>query len=156
MGTILVTGGAGYIGSHVARQLGERGEDIVTLDNLSTGFRSAVLYGDLVVGDTGDADLVARLLHERGIDTILHFAAHIVVPESVADPLKYYRNNTANTRSLLQCAVEANVNLRDPDTREGEPPVGGVVMPVLLIGAGAYLSWRRDAGRVEPRSRKEA
>jgi UDP-glucose 4-epimerase len=109
MGTILVTGGAGYIGSHVARQLGERGEDIVTLDNLSTGFRSAVLYGDLVVGDTGDADLVSRLLHERGIDTILHFAAHIVVPESVADPLKYYRNNTANTRSLLQCAVEAGV-----------------------------------------------
>jgi len=109
MSTILVTGGAGYIGSHVARQLGERGEDIVTLDNLSTGFRSAVLYGDLVVGDTGNADLVSRLLRERGIDTILHFAAHIVVPESVADPLKYYRNNTANTRNVLECAVNAGV-----------------------------------------------
>jgi UDP-glucose 4-epimerase len=109
MSTILVTGGAGYIGSHVARQLGERGENIVTLDNLSTGFRSAVLYGDLVVGDTGDAELVSCLLRERGIDTIMHFAAHIVVPESVSNPLKYYRNNTANTRTVLECAVGAGV-----------------------------------------------
>jgi UDP-glucose 4-epimerase len=109
MGTILVTGGAGYIGSHVARQLGERGEDIVTLDNLSTGFRSAVLYGDLVEGDTGDAQLVARLLRDRRIETVMHFAAHIVVPESVAQPLKYYRNNTANTRNLLECCVDAGV-----------------------------------------------
>jgi UDP-glucose 4-epimerase len=109
MSTILVTGGAGYIGSHVARQLGERGEDIVTLDNLSTGFRSSVLYGDLVVGDTGDMGLVSALLAERKVDTVLHFAAHIVVPESVADPLKYYRNNTANTRSLLECCVKAGV-----------------------------------------------
>jgi UDP-glucose 4-epimerase len=109
MSNILVTGGAGYIGSHVARQLGERGENIVTLDNLSTGFRSSVLYGDLVVGDTGDIGLVSRLLAERKIDTVLHFAAHIVVPESVADPLKYYRNNTANTRSLLECCVGAGV-----------------------------------------------
>ncbi len=62
MGTILVTGGAGYIGSHVVRQLGERGEDIVVLDNLSTGFRSAVLHGDLVIGDTGDRDMVSVLL----------------------------------------------------------------------------------------------
>jgi UDP-glucose 4-epimerase len=109
MSTILVTGGAGYIGSHVARQLGERGEDIVTLDNLSTGFRSSVLHGDLVVGDTGDMDLVSRVLAERRVETVMHFAAHIVVPESVADPLKYYRNNTANTRSLLECCVKAGV-----------------------------------------------
>ncbi|MBM5811046.1 MAG: UDP-glucose 4-epimerase GalE [Gammaproteobacteria bacterium] len=109
MGTILVTGGAGYIGSHVARQLGERSERIVTLDNLSTGFRAAVLYGDLVVGDTGDATTVARVLRDYGVDTVMHFAAHIVVPESVADPLKYYRNNTASTRTLLQCCVEAGV-----------------------------------------------
>jgi len=109
MSTILVTGGAGYIGSHVARQLGERGENIVTLDNLSTGYRSSVLYGDLVVGDTGDMDLVSRLLSEKGVDTVLHFAAHIVVPESVADPLKYYRNNTSNTRNLLECCVRAGV-----------------------------------------------
>jgi UDP-glucose 4-epimerase len=109
MSTILVTGGAGYIGSHVARQLGERGEEIVTLDNLSTGFRSAVLHGDLVVGDTGDAQLVSRLLREHGVDTVMHFAAHIVVPESVENPLKYYRNNTANTRNLLECCVNAGV-----------------------------------------------
>ena len=109
MTTILVTGGAGYIGSHVARQLGERGENLVTLDNLSTGFRGAVLHGEFVQGDTGDAALVARLLAERRIDTVLHFAAHIQVPESVANPLKYYRNNTANTRTLLECCVAAGV-----------------------------------------------
>lgn len=109
MSKILVTGGAGYIGSHVVRQLGERGESVVVLDNLSTGFRSSVLYGDLVIGDTGDERLVADLLSDHGIDTILHFAAHIVVPESVANPLKYYRNNTSNTRSLLECAVKAGV-----------------------------------------------
>ena len=109
MNTILVTGGAGYIGSHVVRQLGEQGERVVTLDNLSTGFRSAVLHGELVVGDTGDADLVSRLLGEHGVDTVMHFAAHIVVPESVADPLKYYRNNTANTRTLLECCAKAGV-----------------------------------------------
>ena len=109
MSTILVTGGAGYIGSHVARQLGERGESLVTLDNLSTGFRSAVLHGDLVEGDTGDAQLVSRLLRERQVDTVMHFAAHIVVPESVENPLKYYRNNTANTRTLLECCVKAGV-----------------------------------------------
>ena len=110
MSTILVTGGAGYIGSHVARQLGERGESLVTLDNLSTGFRSAVSHGDLVEGDTGDGKLVSRLLRERQVDTVMHFAAHIVVPESVENPLKYYRNNTANTRTLLECCVKAGVN----------------------------------------------
>jgi UDP-glucose 4-epimerase len=109
MSTIMVTGGAGYIGSHVARQLGERGEKIVTLDNLSTGFRSAVLHGDLVVGDTGDMDLVSRTLDRYGVDTVMHFAAHIVVPESVADPLKYYRNNTCNTRNVLDCCVRAGI-----------------------------------------------
>jgi UDP-glucose 4-epimerase len=107
--TILVTGGAGYIGSHVVRQLGERGERIVVLDNLSTGFRSAVLHGELVVGDSGDRELVGRLLKERGIETVMHFAAHTVVPESVANPLKYYGNNTCSTRSLLQCCHEAGV-----------------------------------------------
>ena len=109
MSTILVTGGAGYIGSHVARQLGERGEKLVTLDNLSTGFRGAVLHGTFVQGDTGDAALVSRLLAEHGVDTVMHFAAHIQVPESVANPLKYYRNNTANTRTLLECSVAAGV-----------------------------------------------
>ncbi|MFZ9967279.1 MAG: UDP-glucose 4-epimerase GalE [Steroidobacteraceae bacterium] len=109
MEAMLVTGGAGYIGSHVVRQLAERGERVIVLDNLSTGHAEAVLGGELVVGDTGDVALVNRLLAQHGIKTILHFAAHIGVPESVANPLKYYRNNTANTRTLLECAVEAGV-----------------------------------------------
>jgi UDP-glucose 4-epimerase len=109
MATILVTGGAGYIGSHVARQLGERGEKIVTLDNLSTGFCGAVLHGAFVQGDTGDAALVAKTLADHQVDTVMHFAAHIQVPESVANPLKYYRNNTANTRTLLECCIAAGV-----------------------------------------------
>ncbi|HEY4369600.1 MAG TPA: UDP-glucose 4-epimerase GalE [Steroidobacteraceae bacterium] len=107
--TILVTGGAGYIGSHVVRQLGERGERVVVLDNLSTGFRSAVLHGTLVIGDTGDHELVGKLLREHGIDTVMHFAAHTIVPESVSNPLKYYGNNTCSTRSLLQSCEAAGV-----------------------------------------------
>ena len=109
MSTILVTGGAGYIGSHVVRQLGEHRERLVTLDNLSSGYRSAVLYGEFIAGDTGDAALVAKTLREHRIDTVMHFAAHISVPESVENPLKYYRNNTANTRTLLECSVAAGV-----------------------------------------------
>jgi UDP-glucose 4-epimerase len=106
---ILVTGGAGYIGSHVVRQLGESGERIVVLDNLSTGFRSAVTHGTLVVGDTGDAGIVARILAEHDIDTIMHFAAHTSVPESVADPLKYYGNNTCASYNLMRCAARAGI-----------------------------------------------
>lgn len=107
--SILVTGGAGYIGSHVVRQLGERGESVTVLDNLSTGFRSAVLHGQLVVGDTGDKELVSRVLREHRIETVMHFAAHTIVPESVANPLKYYGNNTCSTRNLLHCCQEAGV-----------------------------------------------
>lgn len=106
---ILVTGGAGYIGSHVVRQLGERGERIVVLDNLSTGHRDAVLHGDLVVGDTSDKACVSRLLRDFEVDTVLHFAAHTIVPESVADPLKYYGNNTCASRNLLECCSEHGV-----------------------------------------------
>ena len=106
---ILITGGAGYIGSHVVRQLGEQNEQIAVLDNLSTGFEDAVLYGKLYIGDTGDQELVRRILHEHQIDTVIHFAAHTIVPESVSDPLKYYDNNTCHTRSLLQCCQAAGV-----------------------------------------------
>lgn len=106
---VLVTGGAGYIGSHVVRQLGEAGERIVVLDNLYSGFAESVLYGELVIGDTGDRELVARILRDHDIDSVLHFAAHTVVPESVSNPLKYYGNNTSNTRSLLQCCSEAGI-----------------------------------------------
>jgi len=107
--TILVTGGAGYIGSHVVRQLGESGEKIVVLDDLSTGFRQAVLHGDLVVGNTGDTKVLTKLFASHDIDTVMHFAAHTVVPESVADPLKYYRNNTCASRTLLEHALKAGV-----------------------------------------------
>ena len=107
--TILVTGGAGYIGSHVVRQLGEAGEKVLVLDNLSRGFRQAITTGELVVGDVGDQALVSRLLTEHGIDTVMHFAAHTIVPESVAQPLKYYGNNTCATRALLQACLEQRV-----------------------------------------------
>lgn len=106
---VLVTGGAGYIGSHVVRQLVEAGERVVVLDNLSTGFREAVLGGELVVGETGDRALVEGLLHAHGVDSVLHFAAHTVVPESVRDPLKYYGNNTCSSRALLEACQAAGV-----------------------------------------------
>jgi len=107
--SILVTGGAGYIGSHTVRQLGEKNEQVVTLDNLSKGFREHVLCGDFVEGDTADRELVSKLLRDHQVETVIHFAAHTIVPESVADPLKYYRNNTCATRNLLECCVEAGV-----------------------------------------------
>jgi UDP-glucose 4-epimerase len=109
MGTILVTGGAGYIGSHVVRQLGEAGEQVLVIDNLVKGFRQAVTAGDLVVADIGDQALVSRLMGEYQVDTVMHFAAHTVVPESVAQPLKYYANNTCGTRSLLQACLDNQV-----------------------------------------------
>ena len=108
--SILVTGGAGYIGSHTVLQLRARGEQVVVLDDLSTGFRQAVLDTPLVVGKVGDRDLVMEVLRTHGVDTVLHFAAHTIVPESVSNPLKYYGNNTCSTRNLLQCCVETGVS----------------------------------------------
>lgn len=106
---ILVTGGAGYIGSHVVKLLGERGENVVVLDDLSTGNADAVLYGELVVGKTGDMELVSKVISDHDIDTVMHFAAHTIVPESVENPLKYYANNTCSTRNLLQVCQEQSI-----------------------------------------------
>ena len=108
-GAVLVTGGAGYIGSHVVRQLAEAGERVVTLDNLSRGFREAVTAGALVVGDTGDRTTVLKVLADHDVRLVMHFAAFTIVPESVAQPLKYYGNNTASTRTLIECCLEAGV-----------------------------------------------
>jgi UDP-glucose 4-epimerase len=108
-GTILVTGGAGYIGSHVVLQLRERGESVVVLDDLSRGFRQSVGATPLIVGDIGDRQLVASLMREHQVDTVIHFAAFTIVPESVSNPLKYYANNVCGTRNLLQCCAESGV-----------------------------------------------
>jgi UDP-glucose 4-epimerase len=108
--TVLVTGGAGYIGSHMVHALADAGTPVVVLDNLSTGHRAAIPKDvPLTVGETGDAKLVDALLREHAVKSIIHFAASIVVPDSVRDPLGYYRNNTANSRSLIECAVNAGV-----------------------------------------------
>ena len=108
--SVLVTGGAGYIGSHMVLELLDAGEDVVVLDNLSTGFRWAVPdAAKFVEGNVGDQALVLRLLKENAIDAILHFAGSIVVPDSVVDPLGYYLNNTCNSRTLIACAVEAEI-----------------------------------------------
>ncbi|MCP5144170.1 MAG: UDP-glucose 4-epimerase GalE [Gammaproteobacteria bacterium] len=109
MGNILVTGGAGYIGSHVSKQLSDSGRSLVVLDDLSKGFRDAARFGELVVGETGDQALVSRVLKEYDIETVMHFAAWTVVPDSVAFPLKYYHNNTASTRNLLECCIDGGV-----------------------------------------------
>src|SRR5271156_6088808 len=107
---VLVTGGAGYIGSHMVLDLADAGEQVVVLDNLSTGFDWAVAKGvPLVVGASGDQTLVGRLIQQYRIDTIIHFAASIVVPDSGRDPLGYYRNNTLNPRALIECAVKNGV-----------------------------------------------
>jgi UDP-glucose 4-epimerase len=108
--TILVTGGAGYIGSHMVHALLAAGERVAVLDNLSTGFDWAVPEGArFVIGDSGDQSLVSSLISEHTIEAILHFAASVVVSDSVADPLGYYRNNTMNSRNLIECAVKGGV-----------------------------------------------
>ena len=104
--TILVTGGAGYIGSHMVLALTDRGEEVVVLDNLSTGFDWAVSpKATLVQGDIGDEALLDRIMAEHRFDAVVHFAGSIVVPDSVRDPLGYYLNNTVKSRMLMACAV---------------------------------------------------
>ena len=106
---VLVTGGAGYIGSHTVRQLGEAGYEIVVYDNLSTGSAAAVTYGKLVVGDLKDLDRLQQTFAQHNFDAVLHFAASISVPESIVNPLQYYTNNTQNTLNLLRCCEQFGV-----------------------------------------------
>ena len=156
----MVTGGAGYIGSHVVRQLGEAGEKVAVLDNLGKGFRQAVTAGELVVGDVGDYALVSRLMAEHHIGTVMHFAAHTIVPESVALPLKYYGNNTASTRSLLQACLDHGIEnfvfsstaavYGMPD--EGYAGEDSPTRPINAYGTSKLMSeWMlRDVAAVNP------
>src|SRR6202049_3519508 len=109
--TVLVTGGAGYIGSHMVHALAEAGEAVVVIDNLSTGFSAFLPEGvPLFIGDAADENLVEGVIAAHGVETIIHFAGSVVVPDSMRDPLAYYRNNTMTTRSLLNAAVKCRVN----------------------------------------------
>jgi UDP-glucose 4-epimerase len=158
--SILVTGGAGYIGSHVVRQLGESHEKVIVLDNLGKGFRQAVTAGQLVVGDVGDQALVSRLMAEHQVDTVMHFAAHTIVPESVAQPLKYYGNNTCSTRALLQACLDNKVKnfvfsstaavygMPDQGYADEESPT----RPINAYGTSKLMSeWMlRDVAAVNP------
>ncbi|NJM19364.1 MAG: UDP-glucose 4-epimerase GalE [Richelia sp. RM1_1_1] len=107
---VLVTGGAGYIGSHVVRHLGEAGYDVIVYDNCSTGCADSILYGELVIGDLADTELLSQVLSQHKFSAVLHFAASLIVPESIARPLDYYSNNTRNTLNLLQCCSLTGIN----------------------------------------------
>jgi UDP-glucose 4-epimerase len=156
--TVLVTGGAGYIGSHMVHELVDAGETVVALDNLATGFDWAVREGvPLIVGDTGDQPLVAALIAEHRVDAIIHFAASTVVPESVAEPLAYYRNNTVNSRALIETAIKGGVRhfiFSSTAAVYGNPehvPVkeDGPLMPMSPYGASKLMTetMLRDAGQ---------
>ena len=109
--TVLVTGGAGYIGTHMVRALVEAGESVVVIDNLSTGFSAFLPEGvPLFIGDAADENLVEGVIAAHNVESIIHFAGSVVVPDSMRDPLAYYRNNTMTTRSLLNAAVKCGVN----------------------------------------------
>ncbi|MBF0557959.1 MAG: UDP-glucose 4-epimerase GalE [Nitrospirae bacterium] len=108
---VLITGGAGYIGSHVVKALGEDGHEVAVFDNLTSGNREAVLHGELIVADLLDRDALRKAMADFKPNAVMHFAAHIIVPESVKDPLKYYRNNTGATIDLLDAIQEADVRL---------------------------------------------
>jgi UDP-glucose 4-epimerase len=140
---VLVTGGAGFIGSHMVLALLDAGREVVVLDNLSTGFRWAVpKAATLVVGDVGDQDLVRTVIRKYQIDAIIHFAGSIVVPESVADPLGYYNNNTVKSRALIEAAVAAGIkNFIFSSTaavygNPAENPVGETAAPAPMSPYG--------------------
>jgi UDP-glucose 4-epimerase len=106
---ILVTGGAGYIGSHTCKELYRAGYQVFVLDNLSTGYAKAVKWGELLQGDVGDEEFLAKVFSSHKFEGVLHFAGSIVVPESVTDPLKYYQNNTANSLKLINACLKFNI-----------------------------------------------
>ena len=157
---LLVSGGAGYIGSHVTRQLAEAGHDVVVYDNLSTGKASAVLGAELVVGDLADDGALDALFARHAFDGVLHFAASIVVPESVADPLGYYANNTGNMLNLLKRVSAhrvAHVVFSSTAAVYGMPDAGQVgegspLAPINPYGASKMMSERMlaDLARAEP------
>lgn len=140
--SVLVTGGAGYIGGHMVLALLDAGESVVVLDNLSTGFRWAVPPEAIFVqGDFGDADLVAKIIAEHGVDAVAHFAAKIVVPESVTDPLGYYLNNTAKARVLIEEVVEAGIKhfiFSSTAAVYGEPEANPIREDVALAPINPY------------------
>jgi UDP-glucose 4-epimerase len=140
--TVLVTGGAGYIGGHMVLALLDAGEKVAVLDDLSTGFRWAVpAAAKLIAGDVGDVALVDDILARHKIDAIAHFAAKIVVPESVADPLGYFLNNTAKARTLLECAVRGKIKhfiFSSTAAVYGEPPVTPVDETLPLAPINPY------------------
>ncbi len=156
--TVLVTGGAGYIGSHMVHELIDAGETVVVLDNLSTGFRFLFPASvDFVAGSTGDRELVAKTIRKYGVTAIIHFAASVVVPDSITDPLGYYRNNTMNTCALIDVAIEAGVrqiifsstaavygNAEESPVRENS-----ATMPISPYGSSKLMSeiMLHDAGR---------
>ena len=156
--TILVTGGAGYIGSHMVHELVDTGEPVVVLDNLSTGFRFLIPGSvPFFAGSTGDRELVAKIIAEHQVTAIIHFAASIVVPDSVRDPLGYYLNNTMNTCLLLDVAVKAGVkqiifsstaavygNAEEIPVREEAP-----TLPIAPYGTSKLMSeiMLHDAGK---------
>src|SRR6201995_4548282 len=108
--TVLVTGGAGYIGSHMVRALVDAGERVVGIGNLSTGFSNFLPEGvPLFIGDAADENLVEGVINSHAVESIIHFAGSVVVPDSLSDPLGYYRHNTMTTQSLLKAAVKGGV-----------------------------------------------
>jgi len=108
--SVLVTGGAGYIGSHMVLALHDAGRDVVVVDNLSTGYRFLVPDGvPLIIGDVGDQALIAKTIKDHNVDAVVHFAGSIIVPESVSDPLSYYENNTVKSRALIAACVKSGI-----------------------------------------------